>query len=84
MASAPGEWSRPAVIELLSRIAAVNGGNHAGVWDVVAWSGQRTVFVESKRANKDAIRPTQTRWLAAALKAGLGADDFLVAEWHFD
>jgi hypothetical protein len=84
MAGPRDEIDDPAVIELLSRIAAVNGGNHAGVWDVVAWSGQRTVFVESKRANKDAIRPTQTRWLTAALKAGLGAEDFLVAEWHFD
>jgi hypothetical protein len=50
-------------------------------WDVFAWCGERILFVESKRAGKDAIRRSQLAWLEAALRAGLSATDFLLVEW---
>ena len=41
------------------------------------------LFVESKRAGKDAMRETQLRWLEAALDLGLTPDDFLLVERSF-
>lgn len=66
-------------------IASANGGRHAGAWDVLAWSGCRLLFVESKLRGKDHIRGSQVRWLEAALKVGspfgISLDSFLIVEW---
>ena len=65
------------------RIARASGNNYAGCWDVVCWNGGARVFAELKRHKKDRIRPTQPRWLKAALRADLEPENFLLVEWDF-
>ena len=69
---------------LLARIAERNHNVYSGCWDVLAWKGDRTLFIEAKHAKKDHIRATQLEWRWAALRAGLKSDDFVVAQWEFD
>jgi len=61
-----------------------NHNVYSGCWDVLAWKGDRTLFIEAKHAKKDHIRATQLEWRWAALRAGLKSDDFVVAQWEFD
>ena len=56
---------------LLRRIAKENNNSYSGCWDVVAWKGERTLFIEAKHDKKDHIRATQLQWRWAALRAGL-------------
>jgi hypothetical protein len=58
-------------------------GSYAGCPDVLAWTDDTVLFIESKRRGRDAIRPTQTAWLAAALAHGVALDRFLLADWTF-
>ena len=69
------------VKERLHAIASQNRNSYAGCWDVVAWKDERLIFVEAKLSKKDRMRPTQLRWLEAALKCGCAVEDFLVVEW---
>jgi len=74
------------VHERLHSIAVTNGNSFSGCWDVVAWSCNaagdgRLVFAESKKAGKDKLRGTQLRWVEAAMRCGVSAEDFLVVEW---
>ncbi len=71
-------------LELLAKIAFVNENSFKGCWDVLAWSGERTLFIESKHYKKDSIRDSQIKWLLAGLSAGLKPTNFMVAEWDFD
>ena len=68
---------------LMKSVSLKNGSSYAGCWDVLAWKGSRSVFIESKRRGKDTIRQTQLNWLSAGLSAGLRSDNFLLAEWDF-
>jgi hypothetical protein len=68
---------------LLAKIAKQNHDSYSGCWDVLAWKGDRTLFIEAKHAKKDHIRATQLEWRWAALRAGLKSDDFVVAQWEF-
>lgn len=68
----------------LDSIACANRSTYSGCWDVVAWQGDELVFVESKRKKHDRFRPTQVRWLEAALASGLGPHSFLVVEWSVE
>lgn len=70
------------VNEHLERIAAANGNTYSGCWDVVVWKNDRLLFVESKRAKRDALRDTQLRWREAALRCGCMEGDFVVVEWE--
>ncbi|MGD0985398.1 MAG: hypothetical protein ABSA65_16535 [Acidimicrobiales bacterium] len=70
--------------DLLARIAKENRGKYSGCWDVLEWKGERTLFIEAKHNKVDHIRVTQLQWRWAALRAGLKADDFVVAQWEFD
>lgn len=70
--------------ELLKTVAKNNHNSYSGCWDVVAWKGSRTIFIESKRNKKDRFKPTQDRWLHAGLGSGLSANNFLVAVWDFE
>jgi hypothetical protein len=74
-----GELDRTAA-RVFDRISQRRQGKS---WDVVVSCGERVLFVESKRAAKDAIRDTQLRWLEAALDLRLTPDDFLLVEWSF-
>ena len=69
---------------LLARIAEQNHNVYSGCWDVLAWKGKRTLFIEAKHNKVDHIQVTQLQWRWAALRAGLKADDFVVAQWEFD
>lgn len=71
------DWVR----ERLFAIAAANGGYFSGCWDVVAWKDGRLVFADAKEAKKDRLRPSQLRWVAAAVECGSAVEDFLVVEW---
>jgi hypothetical protein len=71
----------PWLLELLHRIAQANGRTYAGCWDVLGWKGETVLFAELKRLKKDRIRPTQPRWLEAALQVGLQPTNFLLVEW---
>ncbi len=70
------------VRERMHTIAVANGSTFSGCWDVVAWTDDRLVFAESKKAKHDRLRGTQVRWLEAAMECGMKAEDFLVVEWN--
>lgn len=55
---------------------------YSGCWDVLAWKGEKTLFLESKHSKKDRIGDNQRRWLAAGLAAGLKPHNFLMVEWR--
>jgi hypothetical protein len=69
------------VLDLLNKMASLNGYSFSECWDVVAWKDNNIVFAESKRQKKDSIRQTQIKWLEAGLKNGLPEESFLVVEW---
>jgi hypothetical protein len=50
--------------------------------DVVAWKGDRLVFLESKLHKNDRIQDTQPRWMMSSLESGLTLANFIVVEWH--
>ena len=68
---------------LLAKIAEQNHGSYSGCWDVLAWKGERTLFIEAKHDKTDHIRSTQLQWRWAALRAGLTPESFVVAQWEF-
>jgi hypothetical protein len=70
--------------ERLAKIAAQNGNSYNGCWDVLAWSGERTLFIETKQYKKDTIRDSQIKWSLAGLKTGLEPTNFLIAQWDFN
>jgi hypothetical protein len=59
-------------------------GRRWGCWDVLAWRGAEVRFVEAKRTRRDRVRPSQLRWLDAALGFGIPLDAFLLVEWELD
>jgi hypothetical protein len=59
----------------------LNAGEGAGHPDVIAWSGERVVAIESKSPT-DKLRASQVSWFAAALNAGIAASDIGVVEWR--
>jgi hypothetical protein len=61
--------------------SAKRRGGYAGAWDVLAWNGERTLFIESKRKGKDRISGNQVEWYSAALDAGQKHENFLVVQW---
>jgi hypothetical protein len=71
--------------ELLHKIRAATKRKPSnfptGCWDVYCWKGEKVMFGESKRRNKDNVKDTQKQWLDAALDIGIPLASFLVAEW---
>ena len=68
--------------EILDSIARERG-SYAGCWDVVAWTSDHCLFIESKQRGKDAVRRSQKAWLGTALRLGISLDHFLLAEWAY-
>jgi hypothetical protein len=70
----------------LSRLEAIyeRAGSRYGCFDVFAWSGTDLLFAEAKHRKKDPIRPSQRKWLAAALDLGIPLSSLLVVEWNAD
>lgn len=56
-------------------------GRHGGCWDILAWKGDRILFIELKRSKKDRIQHTQDDWLSASLESGLTNKNFALVEW---
>jgi len=67
--------------ELLEKIYAV-AGTRAGYFDIFCWMAESVLFVEAKQKGRDRVRPTQVRWLTAALETGLPVRSFLIVEWQ--
>lgn len=66
--------------QLINSIRAKTG-RHGGCWDVLAWKGDRILFLELKRSKKDRIQHTQDGWLSASLGSGLLHENFALIEW---
>jgi hypothetical protein len=62
---------------LYDRIVAANGGKASGSFDVMAWRGGHTIFVEYKGPG-DTPNRNAARWVEAALAAGVSPNDLLV------
>ncbi len=69
--------------DLLTQVAKLNDSSYYGCWDVIAWSDEKLLFLESKRSKKDSIRSTQLAWVEAGMATGLSADNFLIVQWGF-
>ena len=65
---------------VVDQLAAAVGGK-GGAWDVIAWKGNQLLFVESKKHQKDKLRPTQLAWLEQALAAGMRMESFAIVEY---
>ncbi len=72
------------ILNILAGIASLNNGSYAGCWDVLAWKGDKLLFVESKRNKRDSVRDSQVAWLVAGLEYGLTPENFLVVQWDFE
>lgn len=70
-------------VNLLAEIANNNNSSYSGCWDVLAWRGDRSIFIESKRLKKDRFQSTQIRWLEAGFRSGLTPNNFLIVQWGF-
>jgi hypothetical protein len=82
--------------QTISRIAAYNDNSRVGCWDLVLWSDRAVAFaavVGEGTPRSGVLAPTgpvppaigeaRTRWLAAAVKSGLTAAQFVVVEWDY-
>lgn len=67
-------------LRLLEKIYATAGAS-SGCFDVFVWREEEIVFAESKRAGRDRIRPSQSRWLDATLRSDIALSSLLVVEW---
>ena len=67
----------PAAQELYDRILVENGGRASGTFDVMAWRGAQTIFLEydgpADRSNKHAAG-----WIDAALSVGVSEHDLIL------
>ena len=62
---------------LYDAIVQANGGRAAGTFDVMAWRGAHTIFVEYKGPGDRANR-NQPGWIAAAIASGVSPNDLLI------
>jgi hypothetical protein len=63
---------------LYDRIVARNGGRASGTFDVMAWRGAQTIFVEYKDPGDRSTR-TEGAWVESAIAAGVSPNDLLLA-----
>ncbi len=70
--------------QAITRIAAYNDNSRAGCWDLVLWAERAVAFAAVVDGVSGAgIGEARTRWLAAAVKTGLSASQFVVVEWDY-
>jgi hypothetical protein len=74
----------PAQARLFETIEQGTGNYRGGCWDIFAWRGGETLFIESKQRSNDRIRPAQASWLEHALENGVPLSSFLIAEYVID
>jgi hypothetical protein len=67
----------PSAQSLYDSMVAANGGHASGAFDVMAWRGNHTIFVEyigpGERPKK-----SERAWIDAALAVGVSANDLLL------
>ena len=68
----------PAVLSAFDAVSRVAG---AGAWDILAWHGDRVLFIESKQFGRDKLTPNQLRWLETALGQGFALEAFAIYEY---
>ena len=64
------------VWEMYHRIVEANGGRAAGFFDVLAWQGERLLYIEYKGAG-DKPNANEAPWVQAALSAGVRESELL-------
>jgi hypothetical protein len=84
--------------QAITRIAAYNQNSRVGCWDLVLWAERTVAFAAVVVGGADAqggrkglggdrrdaeIGEARTQWLAAAVKSGLSAGQFVVVEWDY-
>ncbi len=62
---------------LYDRIVEASGGRASGSFDVMAWRGTHTIFVEYAGPDEKPHR-NQRHWIDAALTAGVSMNDLLI------
>lgn len=72
------------VNQVIARIAENNDKSKNGCWDIILWTERAVVFVAVVGAlSREGISEAHKRWLAAALRSGLSASQFVVVEWGY-
>lgn len=88
-------WGKPrppvvpaSLAAILAKAAAQRDGSYKGTWDVAAWPADSRSprladlrFVESKRHQRDRIRPEQIGWYMHMRVQGAAREQFLVVDW---
>lgn len=67
-------------ISLIHKIQG-RSDQRGGCFDVFAWQDENVIFCEAKRSKEDRIRPSQRRWIEAAITVGIPLHSLLVVEW---
>jgi hypothetical protein len=67
-------------ISLIDKIQR-RSNRRGGCFDVFAWRDEKIIFCEAKHSKKDRIRPSQRRWIEAAITEGVPIDSLLIVEW---
>jgi hypothetical protein len=71
------------VNQVIARIVESNDRNRNGCWDLILWTERAVLFVAVVAAEAaGGVGEARTRWLAAALRSGLSASQFIVVEWE--
>ena len=68
------------LVELFEQVQILVG--RGGAWDILAWKGDETLFIESKQKGADRLTANQLGWLEAALQLGVDPDCFVVYEYR--
>jgi hypothetical protein len=78
--------------QAIARIATYNQNSRAGCWDLVLWADRAVAFAAvvggalagaPGGAQEAELGEARTQWLAAAVKSGLSASQFVVVEWDY-
>jgi hypothetical protein len=67
----------PSQQALYDAIVAANGGRASGTFDVMAWRGTQTIFVEYL-GPAERVPRSMNRWIDAALSVGVSPNDLLL------
>jgi Holliday junction resolvase len=68
----------PPVVRGIQAVAGSAGGHP----DVLAWSGDRVVAIESKGPT-DRLKESQIEWFRRAIASGVASNDIGVVQWVF-
>jgi hypothetical protein len=66
---------------VLLTFEAIAGIAGAGAWDILAWKGDRILYIESKQYGSDNLTLNQRRWLETALDQGVPIEAFAIYEY---